>query len=190
VSHPTRGRRALARAAMLAASVLFSLAGCGAAAPATRSTPPSPAAPPVADAATFAKAACEGNRELSDGFGNPDSNAKSVAWKAFDTAAAGHDGAQIDAAADAVVKHLEAARAANARAAMWPSGAAASAEFEIILVGLEQYIGSVRQARGEPAAAAQAQQELGKAWPHLLNYWQDLQQLAATGAIPMTQLPC
>lgn len=141
----------------LLAGVIVAIAACAPGPAAPRSATASPSPLPVADAAGFANATCIANKELGLGFGNPDSNVKSVAWKAFDAATAAKNPTQLAAAADAVLVHLEAARVANDQGATWAPGATASADFAIVLVGLEKYIVTVREARGEPVATAQAE---------------------------------
>ena len=149
---------------------------------------PSPIA--VVDAAGFATATCTANQELNLAFGNTDANVKSAAWKAFDSAVAAKDPAQIDATAGAVLLHLEAAGVANARGATWAPGTPANAEFTVVLAGMEKYIVTVEQARGEPGVAVQAAKDMGAVWPHLLSYYQMLQQMMVAKSIPLAQLPC
>ncbi len=177
----------------LLGAALVVLVGCSSATPSpsaqiSSSSSPSPVA--VVDAAGFATATCTANEELNLAFGNPDANVKSAAWKAFDAAVAAKDPTQIDAAAAAVLLHLEAARAANARGATWAPGTPANAEFTVVLAGLEKYIVTVQEARGEPGVEGQAAKDMGAVWPHLLAYYQMLQQLMVAKTITLTQLPC
>ena len=156
-------------------------------------TSPSPASPtplPAADAADFAAAVCTVNSEISLSWGNPDTGAKSVAWKRFESAVQAKDPALIDAAAAAVLLHLDAARAANDRGSTWVPGSAATAELAGVLVGLEKYVVTVQEAQGESTVAAQAAKDMEAVWPHLQAYWQVLQKMMVAKAIPLTQLPC
>jgi len=190
---PNFGHRARRRGQptpLVLAAVLLVAGACSAGPAAPVSSPASPTPIPAVDAAGFAAATCTANNEMSLGFGNPDADVKSVAWKAFESAVQAKDPAQIDPSAAAVLLHLEAARVANTRGATWGPGAPANAEFTVVLVGLEKYIVTVREARGEPAVAAQAAKDMEAVWPHLLSYWQMLQQMMVAKAIPMTKLPC
>ena len=183
-----RGRR---RSALLVLSaVLLVAAACtaGPAAPASNPASATPRAP--ADAAGFGTAACTANAEMFVAWGNPDTGVASVAWKAFESAVQTKDAAQIDAAAAAILPHLEAARIANDRGATWVPGAAASAEFAIVLAGLMKYVVTVRDARGEPGVVAQAVKDRDAAGSHLQPYWQMLLEMMQAKSIPITQIPC
>jgi hypothetical protein len=165
-------------------------AGCTAGPAALTSSPASPTRLPAVDATGFAAAACTANAEMFLSWGNPDTGVKSAAWKAFESAVQAKDPARIDAAAAAVLLHLDAARVANDSGATWAPGAAATAEFTVVLVGLENYIVTVQEARGESTVAAQAAKDMEAVGPHLQAYWQMLQQMMLAKAIPMTKLPC
>jgi len=183
-----RGRR---RSALLVLSaVLLVAAACtaGPAAPASNPASATPRAP--ADAAGFGTAACTANAEMFIAWGNPDTGVASVAWKAFESAVQTKAAAQIDAAAAAILPHLEAARIANDRGATWVPGAAASTEFAIVLAGLMKYVVTVRDARGEPGVVAQAVKDRDAAGSHLQPYWQMLLEMMKAKSIPITQIPC
>ena len=191
----SRSRSAASRARRWSAllvltAVILGAAACTTGPAAPTSSPPSPTPLAPADAAGFAAAVCTANSEMLIGFGNPESGIDSVAWKAFETAVQARDPAQIDAAAAVVLPHLEAARAANDRAATWAPGAAASAENSIVIAALTKYLVTVRDARGEPGVVAQAAKDLEATWPHLMTYWQMLTEMMKSKAIPITQLPC
>ncbi len=175
---------------LAAAAMIVVAAACTAGPVAPTSSPASPTPPPAVDAAGFAAATCTANSELSLGWGNTDSGVKSVAWKAFDSAVQAKDPAQIDKAAAPVLLHLDAALAANDRGATWVPGAAASAEFKVVLGGFEKYIVTVRDAHGESTVAAQAAKEMEAVRPHLQAYYQMLLQMMVAKTIPITQIPC
>lgn len=192
--HTTRGHASdRARSGwtpVVLAAVILVAAACTAGPATPTSSPGSPAPLAAVDAAGFAAAVCVANSELFLIWGNPDSGVKSVAWTAFDSAVRAKDPAQIDKAAAPILLHLGAARAANDRGATWVPGAAASAEFAVVLGGLQTYIVTVRDAHGDSTVAAQAAKDMGTVSPHLQAYWQMLQEMMVAKAIPITKLPC
>ena len=183
-----RGRRRSALLVLSAVLLVATACTAGPAAPASNPASATPRAP--ADAAGFGAAACTANAEMFVAWGNPDTGVASVAWKAFESAVQTKAAAQIDAAAAAILPHLEAARIANDRGATWVPGAAASTEFAIVLAGLMKYVVTVRDARGEPGVVAQAVKDRDAAGSHLQPYWQMLLEMMKAKSIPITQIPC
>lgn len=183
-----RGRRRLGLLVLSAVLPVAAACTAGPAAPASNPASATPRAP--ADAAGFGAAACTANAELFVAWGNPDTGVASVAWKAFEFAVQTPDAAQIDAAAAAILPHLEAARVANDRGATWAPGAEASAELTIVLAGLVKYIVTVRDARGEPGVVAQSIKDRDAAGSHLQPYWRLLLEMMKAKTIPITQIPC
>ena len=180
-------------AILFMATVLFIASACTAGPAAPTSSPASPTSPTSlapADAAGFGAAACTANAEMFIAWGNPDTGVASVAWKAFESAVQTKDKTQIDAAAAAILPHLDAAIVANDRGATWAPGAAASAELKIVLAGLVKYVVTVRDARGEPGVVAQAVKDRDAAGSHLQPYWQMLLEMMKAKTIPITQVPC
>jgi len=175
---------------VLLTAVTLVAAACTAGPGAPTSSPASLTPQPAADAAGFAAATCTANDEMTLVWGNPDSGAKSVAWKAFESAIQAKDSAQIDSAAAAILLHIDAARAANDRGATWAPGAAASAELTVVLDGFQKYVVTVRDAHGDPTVTSRAAEDLRAVMQRLQAYWQMLQTMIVAKAIPLTQLPC
>jgi hypothetical protein len=165
-------------------------AGCSAAGSATPSPMPSPSpTPPVAiDATAYVDAWCLALGRLMLGFGNPDTDAKSRAWKDFERAVEQRDAASLDARAATVLAHLEAARVANARTMGFAPGLPASVEFEAVLVGLESKVTTIRAARGDPVIVAQADASMQAVWPRFLTHLQVLNALADAKTISHAQM--
>ena len=189
-SRSAAGRARRRSALLVLTAVILGAAACSTVPAIQTSSPASPTPLAPADAAGFAAAVCTANSEMFIAFGNPESGIDSVAWKTFETAVQARDPAQIDAAAAVILPHLEAARAANDRAATWAPGAAASAENAVVLEALTRQVITVRDARGEPGVVAQAAKDLEATWPHLIAYWQMLTEMMKSKSIPITQLPC
>jgi hypothetical protein len=146
---------------------------------------------PPADAVSFAAATCTAIDELFLAWGNPDTANKSDAWKSFESAVERHDTALLDSAAGAILAHLAAARAANAHGATWTPGAAANAEFEVVLAGLVTQVTTVRDSRGDPSIAAKAAETMQSTnWPRLLTYFEKLRPLVESHAVALPSLPC
>jgi hypothetical protein len=168
-------------------AVAIAVAACGTGSPAASTAP----SLPPADAAGFTAATCTAIDELFLAWGNPDTAEKSDAWTSFEAAIERRDTALLDSASGEILTHIAAARAATAHGATWPPGAEANAEMDAVLAGLEAQVTTVRAARGDATAAAQAADTMQTTnWPRLLVYFEKLRQLLETKAIQLPSLPC
>jgi hypothetical protein len=168
----------------LLVGLVFVISGCS-----TTPAASSASLPPL-DGKGFAAATCLAIDELFLAVGNPDTGSKSAAWQSFEAAIERHDTALLDSASAEILTHLAAARAANDRGATFPPGTAANAEFGAVLVGLEQQVATVRDARGAPDVAERAATEMQAIWPRFLTYLQRMRELIQSGAVVMPNVPC